>query len=286
VVNLVAYMGREGRITVNGGRVLGSIGGVIVIPQQDIRPALNSTTYIFLDLSTTPALATSTDGFPASSYFPIATVTTDGRGTITAFSDSRPDADLFLDGWGSSSGTRLSSLDYNPETAISTVQDVNTAQAVSTAQDVNIGELGWLDKLKAFFKPRRNWMKITLEIPDQTQAPKPATKSAPDTPAPAMSPETPEIKSPKAATEKRDAVLPGNRAEQQPKVSEDEPSQTAMGDSSMRSFDLQGGRNVISDPQRQNPNVFRFVAPQGDAWSCLASTRPALVAITTSCIAM
>jgi hypothetical protein len=152
VVNLVAYLGREDRVTVNGGRVLGSMGGVIVIPQQDIRPALNSTTYIYLDLSSTPVLATNTSGFPAGSYFPLATVVTNNRGVITAFTDSRPDADLFLDGWGSGSGgTRLSSLDYNPETAISTVQDV-----VSTAQDVSIRELGWLDKLKAFFKPRRN----------------------------------------------------------------------------------------------------------------------------------
>jgi hypothetical protein len=45
-------------------------------------------------------------------------------------------------------------------------------------------------------------MKIMLEIPDQTQASQPATKSAPDTPAPAMSPETPEAKSPKAVAEK------------------------------------------------------------------------------------
>jgi hypothetical protein len=137
-MNLTAYLGREDRVTVNGGRVLGGSGGVVTIPQTDIRPALNSTTYIYLDLTASPVLATSTSGFPASSFFPLATVVTNNRGVITSFTDSRPDPGNF---WAD-----LSNLDS--PTPISTVQDVDM-------QDVSIRELGWLDKLKAFFKPRR-----------------------------------------------------------------------------------------------------------------------------------
>jgi hypothetical protein len=110
-------------------------------------------------------------------------------------------------------------------------------------------------------------MKIMLEIPDQTQAPQPATKSAPDTPAPAMSPEPPEVKAiqPAAPARKRDAVPQANRVEKQKPLAEKvsvEELRPALGNSSLASF---GGVNDIRDPDRANPNVFRFVAPRGDA---------------------
>jgi hypothetical protein len=111
-------------------------------------------------------------------------------------------------------------------------------------------------------------MKIMLEIPDQTQAPQPATKSVPDTPAPAMSPDLPEAKSPKAVAEKRDAVPQANRVEKQKSsqpVAEKasvEELRPALGNSSLASF---GGVNDIRDPDRANPNVFRFVAPKAEA---------------------
>ena len=110
-------------------------------------------------------------------------------------------------------------------------------------------------------------MKIILQIPDQTPAPTPksVTKSAPATPAPEPPAPTPEPKSTQAASEKRAAVLPGNRVEKQPKASDELSSQPAMDDRSMRSFDLHGGASNISDPQRSNPNVFRFVMPKGEA---------------------
>jgi len=97
-----AYIGQAGKITVRSSKVLAGIGGVVTIPQTDITPALGSVTYIYLDLTASPVIATNNTSFPASSYFPICIVTTNISGVITAFTDSRPDA--FLAGAGGGGG--------------------------------------------------------------------------------------------------------------------------------------------------------------------------------------
>lgn len=86
-----AYIGRNGIITVRGGKVLGSSGGVTNISGVDIQLSPSSTTYIYLDLSGTPVVASNTTGFPAGSFFPICIAVTDINNVITSFTDSRPD---------------------------------------------------------------------------------------------------------------------------------------------------------------------------------------------------
>src|SRR6266576_2165892 len=93
-----AYLGLPGKITVRGGKILGTAGGVTTIAEQTLTPANSATTYVYIDLSGTPAVATSTSAFPRSSYFPICVVTKDANGVITAFTDSRPDS--FMAGGG------------------------------------------------------------------------------------------------------------------------------------------------------------------------------------------
>ena len=62
-----AYVGQQKKVTVRSGKVMGSTGGVTAIAQQEITPTASATTYIYIDLSGTPAVATSTSGFPAAS---------------------------------------------------------------------------------------------------------------------------------------------------------------------------------------------------------------------------
>lgn len=99
-----AYVGQQKKVTVRGGKIQGSTGGVTTLATQDITPTVNATTYIYVDLSSTPTVSTSTSGFPASSYFPICQVVTDINGIITSFTDSRPD--FFMAGGSSSSSSQ------------------------------------------------------------------------------------------------------------------------------------------------------------------------------------
>lgn len=103
-----AYVGNRNSITVRGGKIMGSTGGVVTLPQQDITPAANATTYVYVDLSSVPVVATSTSGFPATNYFPICTVVSDINGVITSFTDNRPDS--YMAGGSSISPTTVTGL--------------------------------------------------------------------------------------------------------------------------------------------------------------------------------
>jgi len=105
-----AYLGKPGVVTVRAGKVQGSAGGVTALAAQDITPTVNATTYIYVDLSSTPIITTNTSGFPTSNYFPICTVIADINGTITSFTDSRPD--YFMAG-GSTPGGSNTQFQYN-----------------------------------------------------------------------------------------------------------------------------------------------------------------------------
>src|SRR6266576_2014078 len=115
-----AYLGLPGKITVRGGKILGTAGGVTTIAEQTLTPANSATTYVYIDLSGTPAVATSTSAFPASSYFPICIVTKDANGVITAFTDSRPDS-FMAGGGGVSPNSPFPFADIPGEPGVSTV---------------------------------------------------------------------------------------------------------------------------------------------------------------------
>src|SRR5256885_735129 len=53
-----AYLGLPGKITVRGGKILGTSGGVTAIAEQTLTPANSATTYVYIDLSGTTALQT------------------------------------------------------------------------------------------------------------------------------------------------------------------------------------------------------------------------------------
>src|SRR5947209_3153292 len=106
-----AYVGKPGVVTVRAGKVQGSSGGVTSLASQDITPTAGATTYIYVNLSSTPVITTNTSGFPGSNYFPICTVITDGNGNITTFTDSRPD--YFMAGGGGTPGGSNTQVQYN-----------------------------------------------------------------------------------------------------------------------------------------------------------------------------
>src|SRR2546429_2298379 len=107
-----AYVGKPGVVTVRAGKVQGSSGGVTSLASQDITPTAGATTYIYVNLSSTPVIATNTSGFPGSNYFPICSVITDGNGNITTFTDSRPDY-FMAGGSGGTPGGSNTQVQYN-----------------------------------------------------------------------------------------------------------------------------------------------------------------------------
>src|SRR2546430_16996359 len=111
-----AYVGKPGVVTVRAGKVQGSSGGVTSLASQDITPTAGATTYIYVNLSSTPVIATNTSGFPGSNYFPICSVITDGNGNITTFTDSRPHYFMAGGGGGTPGGFNTERPDKNKRT--------------------------------------------------------------------------------------------------------------------------------------------------------------------------
>ena len=138
-----AYLGQQGKVTVRGGTILGSVGGLTTLPQIDITPAPSSTTYIFLDLSGIPTISSSTGGFPATSYFPICTVTTDVAGIITSFHDSRPDSFMVTNvSTGTNPGTTLNASVSPSSLVFGTVQNSTVSQSqIVTVSNIGAGSL-------------------------------------------------------------------------------------------------------------------------------------------------
>jgi hypothetical protein len=127
-------------------------------------------------------------------------------------------------------------------------------------------------------------MKITLEIPDPTPTPAPEAKdkstpkavsASDETTAPTIpSPPTTKKQSPPTVAEKliaraeRTTPVPsdlGVAKDQATQPEEEKPSQSAVSNNPLHSFDLQGGVNDILDPGRGNPAVYQFVQPKGEA---------------------
>ena len=117
-----------------GAKVQGSSGGVVNFATVDVNPANNATTYIFLDLTGTPVVASNTTGFPASNYFPICIVVKDISGRITSFTDSRPDS--FMVGAGGSQAGNTGGLQNKgtPPFQASGVNDDGTTLSIARYQ--------------------------------------------------------------------------------------------------------------------------------------------------------
>jgi hypothetical protein len=124
-------------------------------------------------------------------------------------------------------------------------------------------------------------MKITLangtvlEMDDaptpKQEAKAPATTTAPAKPKQvdaAPEPVATEPKPAQPAVVKRDAAPQAARVEAQPKAPPvAEPKEPPAASSNpLRSFDVIGGVNDISDPSRGNPNVFKFEPPKEELW--------------------
>src|SRR5256885_195737 len=157
-----AYLGLPGKITVRGGKILGASGGVTTIAEQTITPANSATTYVYIDLSGTPAVATSTSAFPNSSYFPICIVVKDANGTITSFTDSRPDSFMAAGGAAANSpippnqaqGPTYNVLNYGAKGTAKKVTDCASTAASkiftsATAQwtQADVGSVFWMTYL-------------------------------------------------------------------------------------------------------------------------------------------
>src|SRR5580658_5619629 len=99
------------QIRVADGSVGGGVMGTYKMLATNLLLTASATNYVYLNLSVTPPVLTvNTTGFPASQYYPIATVDT-GPTQYTSLADSRPGVNLNPAGSGGGSGSWATTID-------------------------------------------------------------------------------------------------------------------------------------------------------------------------------